>query len=148
MPPNYARFLYIYSHNRNAVTSDSSIMWGCCAKKFRVNREFHMLTSETSGKPNVRCDTDASTAPEFQNAGQQTLPPKEIWRNFSHRRERKETHKWLRGSVKIQSHSSRTRIYCVKFFRLRQSHFIRAVLVNMHKSQHFTAWNYCLLPRE
>lgn len=52
-----------------------------------------MLTSDTSGEPNVRCDTDASTAPEFQNAGQQTLSPKETWRNFSHRKERKETHK-------------------------------------------------------
>jgi hypothetical protein len=41
-----------------------------------------MLTSDTFGELNVRCDTDASTAPEFQNAGRQTPSPKETWRNF------------------------------------------------------------------
>jgi hypothetical protein len=36
-----------------------------------------MLTSDAFGQSNVRCDTVASTAPEFQNAGQQTLSPNE-----------------------------------------------------------------------
>jgi hypothetical protein len=69
---------------------------------------------------------------------------------FSHRNERKETHKWFRGSVQIHHILQvcvRRRIYCVKLFRLRQSLF-RTVLVNAHKPQHFNVGNYCILSRE
>jgi len=78
MPSNYARFLYLFTQEKRChfrYKHQEGLLR--CAKKFRVNREFQMLTSDTFGETNVRCETDASTAPEFQNAGQQTLSPKQ-----------------------------------------------------------------------
>ena len=72
------RKIFIFIHTRETPSLQIQAPRGAVAQtKLRANREFHMLTSDTFGEPSVRCDTDASIAPEFQNAGQQTLSPKE-----------------------------------------------------------------------
>lgn len=136
----YVRFLYLFrqescyhfrfKHHSGLLRKEIS-RWS-----------LHTLTFDACGEPNVRCDTAASALTEFQNAGQQTLSPKDTGYNSfsnSNLNDCTEMQMWLRVSVQIQhilQELISTRIYCVTSF-VRDYPTSEQCVSTMHKTQPF-----------